>query len=698
MRYWIFAVSLLVTSVATAQSVGVGFTYQGELRTIEPSGDTVPADGNFDFSFSLFDRDIDGSTIGEPFVINDVLVQDGVFVVDMDFGVEPYAFDGDQLWLQIGVRDAGASGDYAALSPRQAITTTPFTNFTVLLTEDAVTAAEVVADEVQLRVDESCPEGTLVESIGADGSITCVADNDAQTLTLDGSELSLSDGNQSVTLTGTNNDTNELKTGFVLSGDVLSLSDASGSRVADLSSLLDNTDAQTLSLSDTSVVISGGNAVDLAALFNDNDPTNELNTSVSFDGTNLNLTDAGDILSVDLSGLSDSAVELLSKLTTVDGADSGLDADLLDGLQASELITVAGLKDNRIPITEVPFRIEEPGSYIVTQDLINTTDDTNGIQIDADNVTLDLGGFRLTSDMGPSVGPGTTARVGIQIFSQNNVVIRNGHITDWDASGIGASGCDSCVYENLTISRTSVGLRAGDYSIIHHVTSSFNRVLGISLSEGSLIAHSTAHDNEGGGIAGSGSSVIFNCSSFRNENIGYNVGASTIIASAAFENGLSGFRLGTGGTVQQSVSYDNGENGFFIISGHARDNVAARNGNLGTTNSTNNGFFANGNSYLINNYSHENNGAGIRSQFGDNTIENNTVIDNDRSGIEGNPGEGGGLIIGNRASGNGPNSSTVVNYDFAGTTNAVGPIVNINGAGDISAVVGADHPLVNYEY
>ena len=178
------------------------------------------------------------------------------------------------------------------------------------------------------------------------------------------------------------------------------------------------------------------------------------------------------------------------------GSEMCIRDSLLDGLNAAELIAAAGPGDNRIPISEIPFDIDEPGSYFVTQDLINTTDDTNGITIDANNVTIDLGGFRLTSDMGPNTGVGIFNRTAISMINQTNVHIRNGIIDDWDAGGISASSCDHCIFEDLIISRTSVGLRVGDYSVVSNVTASNNRVAGVSIGEGNIVAHSTANNND----------------------------------------------------------------------------------------------------------------------------------------------------------------------------------------------------------
>lgn len=939
-----FLLLLLFAGVANAQPLGTNFTYQGELQVIEALGETVPGNGQFDFTFTLFDGESTGNPVAAPFTIGDITVIDGIFTVDMDFGVEPYT--GDQLWLQVAVRNGADTGPFTNLLPRQALTPAPFAILSELVSEGSVGELEVVPSEVQLRVNEICPAGSSIRAVNEDGSAVCETDSDEQnlslagtniiisngnsvdiapilndndasnelntsvafdgtnltvsdaggdlsvdlsglnsapqTLSLNGTDLSISDGNnvdlatalgdndannelntgvafdganltvsdaggdlaadlsdlvnddtnelntdvnfdgnnlavsdaggtqsadlsalindddnelntdvsfdginlsvtdaagsqsadlsalvnddnnelntgvsfdgnnlsvtdaggsqsvdistlvnddsnelntgisfsggnltvsdaggdQSVSLAGVvNNDSNELNTGFaLLPGNILSISDAGSSLTADLSGFLDNTDAQTLSLNNTSLSITGGNAVDLAALFGDSDPTNELNTGVSFDGANLSVTDAGGILSADLSALSDTAAQVLAKLITVDGADSGLDADLLDGMQASEIIAAAG-SDNRIPISTSPFTITEPGSYIVTQNLIDTIDDTNGIRVEASNVTIDLGGFRLLADMSPD-DISVSGRHAIFVASGNsNIHILNGHIDDWGADGLDAGNCTGCIFENLTITNSRfAGLVTGESAVVSHVIASFNGDDGIELGNGTVVAFSTAQANGNSGFAsaigsnrGEGVSII-NSTAFENTQVGFELeDGATVIASSAYDNLEHGFELNNNSTVQESSAYDNGFNGFEVSSGMLRDNIAAQNGGLATSQDDDNGFRVSVNSYLINNLAYENDGAGIRVTASDATIENNIAIDNDRTGIESRAGDAGNatiesLYIRNRAAGN-----STANFDIA-AGNSFGPIINIANGGDISLIANADHPMANFEY
>ena len=120
MRTWTMvwaAFAACVTAACMAAGQDSTFTYQGEL--VE-SGQ--PADGNFDIRLRLFDAATGGTLLASDTVAN-VLVTDGIFSVEADFGLEPTLTEGD-LWVEISVRPAGG-GSFSMLSPRQRINSTP---------------------------------------------------------------------------------------------------------------------------------------------------------------------------------------------------------------------------------------------------------------------------------------------------------------------------------------------------------------------------------------------------------------------------------------------------------------------------------------------------------------------------------------------------------------------------------------------
>jgi lysophospholipase L1-like esterase len=105
----------------TAVAQTTMFQYQGRLNN---SGQ--PANGTYDFSFSLFPTNSDGSPAAPTLTNSAVAVSQGCFVTTLDFGA---LFDGTSFWLEIGVRSNGSSGAFVTLSPRQPLRPVPYAMF-----------------------------------------------------------------------------------------------------------------------------------------------------------------------------------------------------------------------------------------------------------------------------------------------------------------------------------------------------------------------------------------------------------------------------------------------------------------------------------------------------------------------------------------------------------------------------------------
>jgi len=93
------------------------FSYQGQLIN-----QGVPAEGLHDFSFELYDALVDGNIWASSVIVEDVMVSDGLFTAQIDFGA---TFDGTRVWMEISVRPGDDTGPYSTLSPRQPITPSP---------------------------------------------------------------------------------------------------------------------------------------------------------------------------------------------------------------------------------------------------------------------------------------------------------------------------------------------------------------------------------------------------------------------------------------------------------------------------------------------------------------------------------------------------------------------------------------------
>ncbi len=102
-----------------AAVVGTRFTYQGTLRLGNDR-----AQGPYDFRFKLYDQATGGTQLQGTNMANNLPVTDGLFSITLDFGQTP--INGDDIFLEIQVRDGTSTGSYTILSPRQRINATPY--------------------------------------------------------------------------------------------------------------------------------------------------------------------------------------------------------------------------------------------------------------------------------------------------------------------------------------------------------------------------------------------------------------------------------------------------------------------------------------------------------------------------------------------------------------------------------------------
>jgi len=104
--------------VGPDEQLGPAFTYQGYLK----DGNS-PAEGSYDLIFDLYDAEEDGNLLGS-LTQEDVTVVDGYFTITLNYGTG--VFDGQARWLEIRVRPGAETGAFTLLTPRQAITAAPY--------------------------------------------------------------------------------------------------------------------------------------------------------------------------------------------------------------------------------------------------------------------------------------------------------------------------------------------------------------------------------------------------------------------------------------------------------------------------------------------------------------------------------------------------------------------------------------------
>jgi hypothetical protein len=109
-----------LAGIHQAAAQGTAFAYQGQLQK-----DGSPANGLYDFQFSLSNATAGGSQVGSTVTNLAVGVTNGIFTTTLDFGT---VFSGNPTWLAISVCSNGLDS-YSGLTPLQLLTPVPYTVF-----------------------------------------------------------------------------------------------------------------------------------------------------------------------------------------------------------------------------------------------------------------------------------------------------------------------------------------------------------------------------------------------------------------------------------------------------------------------------------------------------------------------------------------------------------------------------------------
>ncbi len=112
---------LFCVTTAIADPLGSAFTYQGQLSV---SG--VPANGDYDFQFSLCTAATGNTCASPPITKPGIGIVAGLINTPVDFTDVPY--NGAALWVELAIRPAG-TGSYTTLAPRQSLTAVPYALF-----------------------------------------------------------------------------------------------------------------------------------------------------------------------------------------------------------------------------------------------------------------------------------------------------------------------------------------------------------------------------------------------------------------------------------------------------------------------------------------------------------------------------------------------------------------------------------------
>jgi hypothetical protein len=291
------------------------------------------------------------------------------------------------------------------------------------------------------------------------------------------------------------------------------------------------------------------------------------------------------------------------------------------------------------------FKITQPGSYYLTGN-VSIPAASTGIEIVADDVTVDLNGFALIGQSGAvsgvrsSVsGTGVVVRHGLISGTQTGVALtfsaaaRVEDVTVHDVSSTGIAGGIQATIRDCTVRVAgATGISASTNSIVESCNVSAATSNGISVSAQSVITGCTSSGCGGSGFTFSTGSVLSHCVATANTGVGFNgagVGSACAVTECVARDNLgNGFHLQVDSVVSRCTARANGGHGFTSGLQYSISDCTA-------TFNTLSGIVASGGRSAIRNNlcaSNGNNGdgAGIWIQIGGCIVEGNNCILNDR--------------------------------------------------------------------
>lgn len=204
------------------------------------------------------------------------------------------------------------------------------------------------------------------------------------------------------------------------------------------------------------------------------------------------------------------------------------------------------------------FKITQPGSYYLGGNITGVSG-KNGIEIDADDVTLDLNGFSLNGVAGSLNG----VIAGEFPTSRTDLAIRNGTIADWGGHGIYMELGFNVQISDLRAARNGgngILLELGSGNTVTNCAAIYNGLSGVDAGISSTVSLCTVLYNGQDGIVVASGGQVTNCTTTQNSGDGIEVGSKCLIASNhCVENGF-GAADGAGIHVTGSNSRIEGNN------------------------------------------------------------------------------------------------------------------------------------------
>jgi len=210
---------LWISTYTPAQiAMGSDLKYQGKLTFNDQL-----LTGAYDFEVTAYDAISAGNIYVQALNLDSISVVNGIFALTLDFG--DVTFMGNEVYLQIKVRENGSGLAFEQLSPRQKMSSAPYAIQTQFVGANAISETEIldgsitsqelsdnsitseklainsiktthfqnnvvtanklamgsvgesaINSQIQKRINGTCTNGNLIEAINSDGSLECRAD------------------------------------------------------------------------------------------------------------------------------------------------------------------------------------------------------------------------------------------------------------------------------------------------------------------------------------------------------------------------------------------------------------------------------------------------------------------------------------------------------------------------------------------
>jgi parallel beta-helix repeat protein len=202
-----------------------------------------------------------------------------------------------------------------------------------------------------------------------------------------------------------------------------------------------------------------------------------------------------------------------------------------------------------------PVVISQPGTYRLTGPL--TAPEFQGaISVSSDDVTLDLNGFRITTELAAAGVDGISAA------GRSGTRVSNGTIDGFGGEGIETG--ELARIENVSVSRSGgVGIRVSHLSVVKGSILKNNGSHGIEAGAVCTISENIVEVSGGAGIYTPNRSIVTGNTVNANTGPGIEVGyASTVDGNVATFNTGNGIRAGDGSTVRENTVRSNSGDGI----------------------------------------------------------------------------------------------------------------------------------------